>query len=194
MPSSRGSFQPRDQIQVSYVSSIGRQVLCHSTTWEAHVFQYQMATFNKAKLISLLHQPNMCESTSQFLQILVAVTPNSYHSLFGSESVSVFSGQLKANIIKLFFKTTSFDGIIFSFWVTGACSMTHTWQDMMSEVNFPSHLPHYHCHLYLPRSTSDEQIDMYNPLLNLLWLVINCPWLTSKALSSSLALTTWLSC
>ena len=27
MPSSRGSFQPRDQIRVSYVSCIGRRVL-----------------------------------------------------------------------------------------------------------------------------------------------------------------------
>ena len=35
MPSSRGSFRPRDQICVSFVSWIGRQVLCTSTTWEA---------------------------------------------------------------------------------------------------------------------------------------------------------------
>ena len=31
---SRGSSQPRDQIWVSYVSCIGRKVLCHCATWE----------------------------------------------------------------------------------------------------------------------------------------------------------------
>ena len=134
-----------------------------------------------------------------WIYFTVSADPGSSYSkllsftLWFWKCVLMFSGQLKANTIKLFFKTTFFHGI-FSFWVTGACSMTHTWQDMMSEVNFPSHLPHYRCHLYLPRSTSDEQIDMYNPLLNLLWLVINFLWLTSKALSSSLALTTRLPC
>ena len=29
MPSTRGSFLPRDQACISYISSIGRQVLCH---------------------------------------------------------------------------------------------------------------------------------------------------------------------
>ena len=33
--SSRGSSQPRDQIHVSCVSYISRQVLYHCTTWEA---------------------------------------------------------------------------------------------------------------------------------------------------------------
>ena len=35
MPSSRGSSQPRDQTQVSYVSSIGKRVLYYQATWEA---------------------------------------------------------------------------------------------------------------------------------------------------------------
>ena len=35
MPSSRGSSQPRNQTRISYVSCIGRQVLCHWATWEA---------------------------------------------------------------------------------------------------------------------------------------------------------------
>ena len=35
MPSSWGSLQPKDQICISYVSRIGRQVLSSSTTWEA---------------------------------------------------------------------------------------------------------------------------------------------------------------
>ena len=35
--SSRGSSQPRDRSNVSYVSCIGRQVLYHSATWEAQV-------------------------------------------------------------------------------------------------------------------------------------------------------------
>ena len=33
MPSSRGSSRPRDQIRVSYVSSLGRWVLYHGVTW-----------------------------------------------------------------------------------------------------------------------------------------------------------------
>ena len=39
MPSSRGSFRPRDQTCVSCVSRIGRQILHHCTTWEASEFQ-----------------------------------------------------------------------------------------------------------------------------------------------------------
>ena len=35
--SSRGSSQPRDRSNVSYVSCIGRQVLYYSATWEAQV-------------------------------------------------------------------------------------------------------------------------------------------------------------
>ena len=36
MPSSRGSSQPRDQAPIS---CIGRWVLCHYATWEAHLEQ-----------------------------------------------------------------------------------------------------------------------------------------------------------
>ena len=35
MPSSRGSSQPKNQTHISYVSWIGRRVLCHWATWEA---------------------------------------------------------------------------------------------------------------------------------------------------------------
>ena len=42
MPSSRGSSRPRDQNCVSYVSCIGKHVLYHYTTWEAHIRQYKM--------------------------------------------------------------------------------------------------------------------------------------------------------
>ena len=35
MPSSRGSFSPRDRTHVSYISCIGRWVLYSSATWEA---------------------------------------------------------------------------------------------------------------------------------------------------------------
>jgi len=34
MPSYRTSSQPRDPTQISYVSCIGRQVLCHQHHWE----------------------------------------------------------------------------------------------------------------------------------------------------------------
>ena len=34
MPSSRGSSQPRDQTQVSYISCVGRQILYHCAIWE----------------------------------------------------------------------------------------------------------------------------------------------------------------
>ena len=37
MLSSRGSFPPRDQIRIFYVSCIGRQIFTTSTTWEAPV-------------------------------------------------------------------------------------------------------------------------------------------------------------
>ena len=41
MPSSRGSYRPRDWIHVSSVSCIGRQVLTTSATWEAdNAFSY----------------------------------------------------------------------------------------------------------------------------------------------------------
>ena len=33
---SKGPFQPRDQIHVSCISCIDRQILFHRTTWEAH--------------------------------------------------------------------------------------------------------------------------------------------------------------
>ena len=36
-PSSRGSSQPRDQTQVSGVSCIGKWILNHWATWEAHL-------------------------------------------------------------------------------------------------------------------------------------------------------------
>ena len=36
IPFSRGSFWPRDRTRVSYVSCIGRWVLYHCATWEAH--------------------------------------------------------------------------------------------------------------------------------------------------------------
>ena len=42
MPSSRGSSRPRDQNCVSYVSCIGKHILYHYTTWEAHIRQYKM--------------------------------------------------------------------------------------------------------------------------------------------------------
>ena len=42
MPSSRRSSRPRDQTCVSYVSCIGKHVLYHYTTWEAHIRQYKM--------------------------------------------------------------------------------------------------------------------------------------------------------
>ena len=39
MPSSRGSFQPKDQTCISYVSCIGRRSLfTTSATWKAHVW------------------------------------------------------------------------------------------------------------------------------------------------------------
>ena len=37
--SSRGSFWPRDRTHVSCISYIGRQILYHWTTWEAHFWQ-----------------------------------------------------------------------------------------------------------------------------------------------------------
>ena len=36
--SSRGSSQPRDQTRISSIFCIGRQVLYHCDTWEAHGF------------------------------------------------------------------------------------------------------------------------------------------------------------
>ena len=33
---SKGSSWPRDQTWVSFVSCIGRQILCHCATWESH--------------------------------------------------------------------------------------------------------------------------------------------------------------
>ena len=36
MPSSKGASPPRDRTQVSCVSSIGRWILYHCTTWEVH--------------------------------------------------------------------------------------------------------------------------------------------------------------
>ena len=36
--SSRGSLRPRDWTCVSYISCIGRQILYHWATWEAHVY------------------------------------------------------------------------------------------------------------------------------------------------------------
>ena len=37
--SSRGSYQPRDQTFVSYVSCIGRRILSRSTTWKAQIWE-----------------------------------------------------------------------------------------------------------------------------------------------------------
>ena len=42
---SRGSFQPRDGTQVSYISCIGRQILYHHATWEAFVDRSTMSIF-----------------------------------------------------------------------------------------------------------------------------------------------------
>ena len=42
--SSRGSSWPRDQTHVSCISCIGRQILYHGATWEAHLFWYQTLT------------------------------------------------------------------------------------------------------------------------------------------------------
>ena len=35
MPSSMGSSRPKDWTHVSWISCVGRQILCHCTTWEA---------------------------------------------------------------------------------------------------------------------------------------------------------------
>ena len=48
MPSSWGSFQPRDQICVSYASCIGRWILYHCTTWEAHILYTVVCILEKA--------------------------------------------------------------------------------------------------------------------------------------------------
>ena len=40
MSSSRGSFHPRDQTCVCYVSYTGRQILHHCAAWEAQVCPY----------------------------------------------------------------------------------------------------------------------------------------------------------
>ena len=37
---SRGSFQPRNQTHVSFVSYIDRQILYYCATWEAHTHIY----------------------------------------------------------------------------------------------------------------------------------------------------------
>ena len=44
MPSSRGSSQPKDQTSVSYVSRIGRQVLCHSNCFIVQLSHPYMTT------------------------------------------------------------------------------------------------------------------------------------------------------
>ena len=36
--SSMGSSQPRDQMHISFVSSMGRQILNHCAIWEVHDF------------------------------------------------------------------------------------------------------------------------------------------------------------
>ena len=40
MPSSRGSSQAKDRTRASCITSIGRQVLYHTATWEAHIHIY----------------------------------------------------------------------------------------------------------------------------------------------------------
>ena len=42
--SSKGSFLPRDQTCISYVSCIGRWILHHCTTWEAQTHCYMSIT------------------------------------------------------------------------------------------------------------------------------------------------------
>ena len=44
--SCRGSFRPRDQTLVSFVSYIGRRLLYHCTPWEALRFKIHHAFFN----------------------------------------------------------------------------------------------------------------------------------------------------
>ena len=51
MPSSRGSSRPRDWTHVSHVSCIGRQVLFHSTTWEALLVSIDLLIIDIIKCI-----------------------------------------------------------------------------------------------------------------------------------------------
>ena len=67
MPSSRGSFQPRDGTPVSFISCIGRQILYHCATWEA-----QLKACLDKKLFtnvhnSIIHTSPKVETTQMFL-------------------------------------------------------------------------------------------------------------------------------
>ena len=58
---SRGSSWPKDQTCISYVSCIGRRILYHCATWEAHVLHLILATsiFTEKKLTN---QRSNCRS------------------------------------------------------------------------------------------------------------------------------------
>ena len=49
LPFCRGSSQPKDQMCVSYVSCIGRQVLYHWATWEAPYRWIEMFRFSRGE-------------------------------------------------------------------------------------------------------------------------------------------------
>jgi len=64
VPSSRGSSQPRDQIPVSCIPCIGRQVLYYQATWEAQHHDGHMSSIAKAGVTSYRKQDDLKQQKS----------------------------------------------------------------------------------------------------------------------------------
>ena len=65
MPFSRGSSRPRDQIHVSWISCIGRQVLYHWATWGSAPGLWQSIYYKKYCLKYLSQSQEVCNGLVQ---------------------------------------------------------------------------------------------------------------------------------